>query len=104
MLVQELVKQNQEKEEKEERVLAEVESLRKETEELRKTVQAWRQEQLAKEEVKDQGQKAFQSAVHEEHRKHSIAVQEVQAVLKDKEKRPSYSEATKAPATRQEQP
>ena len=59
MLVQELVKQNQEKEEKEERVLAEVESLRKETEELRKTVQAWRQEQLAKEEVKDQGYKAF---------------------------------------------
>jgi len=47
MLVQELVKQNQEKEEKEERVQAEVKSLRKETEELRKTIQAWRQEALS---------------------------------------------------------
>ena len=64
-LVQELVKQNQEKQDREEHVQTEVESLRKETEELRKTIQAWRQEQLVKEEAKDQGHKAFQSAVHE---------------------------------------
>lgn len=82
----------------------EIKSLRKETGELKETIQAWRQEQQAKEKAKDQGQEAFQSALQEEHKKHSAAVYEVQTLLQEKGKGMSYSEAARAPVTSQEQP
>jgi hypothetical protein len=41
----------------------EIRSLKKETGELRSTIQAWREEQLVGEKVKTQDQKAFQTAI-----------------------------------------
>jgi hypothetical protein len=82
----------------------EIRSLKKETGELRSTIQAWREEQLAGEKVKTQDQKAFQTAIQEAHQKQGTVIQEVQALLKEKNKRPSYSDVTRIPTAQSEQP
>jgi hypothetical protein len=100
-LIEGLAKQHQEREE---HLQDEIRSLKKETGELKVTIQAWREEQLADEKAKKQDQKAFQTAVQKEHQKQGTAVQEVQALLKEKDKRPSYSDIARTPAAQPEQP
>jgi predicted nucleic acid-binding Zn-ribbon protein len=101
VLVEGLVKQHQEREE---HLQEETRSLKKELGDLKQTIQAWRQDQVADERTKKQEQKAFQAAVQDEHQKQGAAMQEVQALLKEKSKTPSYSEVVKTPAAQPEQP
>jgi uncharacterized membrane protein len=82
----------------------EIRSLKKETGELRSTIQAWREEQLAGEKVKTQDQKAFQTAIQEAYQKQGTVIQEVQALLKEKNKRLSYSDVTRTPIAQSKQP
>ena len=85
---------------REEQMQEEIKNLRQETRELRDAVQGWKQIQLGEERAKSQAQAAFQ----EEHKKQGAAIQVVQALLGEKDKRPSYSEAARASSTQAEQP
>ena len=101
ILVEGLVKQHQEKEE---HAQDEIRGLKKEMEGLKGTIQAWRQEQLAAEKAKGQDQKAFHTAIQEEHKKQAAAVEKVQTILKEKGQRPSYSDIAKSSGAHTEQP
>jgi hypothetical protein len=101
VLVEGLAKQHQEREDL---LQEEIRSLKKETGELKSTIQAWREEQLAEEKAKKQDQKALQTAIQEAHQKQGNAVQEVQALLKEKRKVPSYSDVARTAAAQPEQP
>jgi hypothetical protein len=101
VLVEGLVKQYQEREE---HLQEETRSLKKELGDLKQTIQAWRQDQVADERTKKQEQKAFQAAVQDGHQKQGVAMQEVQALLKEKSKTLSYSEVVKIPIAQPEQP
>jgi hypothetical protein len=101
ILVEELVKQH---EEREEHLQEETRSLKKELGELKGTIQAWRQDRVAEERTQKQEQKAFQAAVQDEHLKQGAAIQEVQVLLKEKSKTLIYNEVARTSATQSEQP
>jgi hypothetical protein len=90
--------------EREDHLQEETRSLKKELGDLKETIQAWREDQVTEERTKKQEQKAFQAAVQDEHQKQGVAVQEVQALLKEKSKTPSYSEVARTPVAQPEQP
>ena len=100
VLIEGLAKQHQEREE---HLQDEIRSLKKETGELKSTIQAWREEQLAGEKAKKQDQKALQTTIQEAHQKRGTAVQEVQALLKEKSRVPSYSDVVRTAAAQPEQ-
>ena len=104
ILVEGMAKEYHDNQQKEQCMQEEFKSLRQETKELKDILNASRQEQLAAEKTKSQDQKAHHIAFQEKHKKQGAAVQEMQTLIKEKGKRPSYSEIAKASGTHTDQP